>query len=271
MTQNAPNSASTTLRLPRVHETAIVHPDARLDADVVIGPYCIVGEAVSLGPGCVLHSHVRLDGPLVCGGNNKFFHGAAIGADPQDLKFQGEATSVRIGDDNVFREFVTVNRATRAGRETTIGNSNLLMAYVHVAHDCIVHDHVILANSVNLAGHVEVEDFAIVGGVTPVHQFVRIGRYSIVGGGFRVPKDIPPYMKAAGNPLRIVGLNSLGLERHSFPASVCRELKEAFRTLYRDGLNVSQAAEQLREKFPESPEIRHLLEFIAASDRGIVR
>ncbi len=267
MSQNAP----ATLRLPRVHETAIVHADARLDADVVVGPYCLVGEGVSLGPGCVLHSHVRLDGPLVCGANNRFFHGAAIGGEPQDLKFAGDSTSVRIGDDNVFREYVTVNRATRGGRETVIGSSNLLMAYVHVAHDCVVHDHVILANSVNLAGHVEVEEFAIIGGVTPVHQFVRIGRYSIVGGGFRVSKDIPPYMKAAGNPLRIVGLNSLGLERHRFGSAVCRELKEAFRTLYRAGLNVSQAAEKLRGEFPDSVEIGHLLEFIAASDRGIVR
>lgn len=264
-------SSSAALRAPRIHETAIVHPDARLDADVTVGPYCVVGEFVSLGPGCLLHSHVRLDGPLVAGANNRFFHGAAIGGEPQDLKYTGDPSGLRIGDDNVFREYVTVNRATRADLETVIGNSNLLMAYVHVAHDCILHDHVILANSVNLAGHVEVEDYAIVGGVTPVHQFVRIGRYAIVGGGFRVPKDIPPYMKAAGNPLRIVGLNSLGLERHHFSAETSRELKEAFRILYRAGLNVTQASERLREEYPDSPEIAHLLEFIAASDRGIVR
>jgi UDP-N-acetylglucosamine acyltransferase len=145
------------------------------------------------------------------------------------------------------------------------------MAYVHIAHDCVVHDHVVLANSVNLAGHVEVEDYAIIGGVTPVHQFVRIGRHSIVGGGFRVPKDIPPYMKAGGNPLRLVGLNSLGLERHRFSPEASRELKEAFRLLCRAGLNVSQALAALKEKFPDSREVRHLVEFVAASDRGIVR
>ncbi len=267
MSQNAP----ATIRAPQVHETAVVHPDARLSHDVVIGPYCIVGEGVTLGPGCTLASHVRLDGPLTCGAGNRFFHGAAIGGEPQDKKYTGDVSGVRIGDDNLFREYVTVNRATRASAETVIGNSNLFMAYVHIAHDCLIHDHVVLANSVNLAGHVEAEDHAIVGGVTPVHQFVRIGCHSIVGGGFRVPKDIPPYMKAGGNPLRIVGLNSLGLERHRFSPDVCRDLKETFRILCRAGLNVSQALAKLREKFPDSREVRHLVEFVEASDRGIVR
>jgi UDP-N-acetylglucosamine acyltransferase len=259
------------LRGPRIHETALIHPDARLAHDVVVGPYCLVGEGVELGPGCILYSHVRLDGPLIAGVNNRFYHGAAVGGDPQDLKYNGDLSSLRIGDDNVFREFVTVSRATKEGCQTVIGNTNLLMAYVHVAHDCILHDHVILANSVNLAGHVEVEDYAIVGGVTPVHQFVRIGCYSIVGGGSRVPKDMPPYMKAAGNPLRVVGPNSVGLERHNFPAEARRALKEAFRILYRSDLNVSQAVTRIQEELGDSEEVAHLLEFIAASDRGIVR
>jgi UDP-N-acetylglucosamine acyltransferase len=265
------NQKAPALREERIHETAIVHPDARLAPGVVVGPYCIVGEGVTLGPGCVLHSHVRVDGPLTAGRNNLFYHGAAIGGDPQDLKYNGDLSSLRIGDDNVFREYVTVSRATKEGQETVIGNANLLMAYVHVAHDCVIRDHVILANSVNLAGHVEVEDYAIVGGVTPVHQFVRIGRYSIVGGGSRVPKDMPPYLKAAGNPLRVVGTNAVGLERHRFSADARRILKEAFRILYRSDLNVSQAVSRIREEFPESAEVAHLLEFIAASDRGIVR
>lgn len=260
-----------TVHAPHIHETAVIHPDAQIHPEAVVGPYCVIGEGVNVGAGSILDSHVRLDGPLSVGTNNHFFHGAAVGGDPQDLKYVGESSSVRIGNDNLIREYVTINRATRAGEETRIGNGNLLMAYVHVAHDCVLHDHVILANSVNLAGHVEVEDFAIIGGVTPVHQFVRIGKYSIVGGGFRVPKDIPPYMKAAGNPLRIVGLNSLGLERHHMPPETCRELKDAFRILYRSGLNVSQATDRLVNDYPDSAEIRHLVDFISASNRGIVR
>ena len=259
------------VREPRIHETAIIDPAAHLAADVVVGPYCVVGPEVELGPGCELASHVRLDGPMACGSGNKFFHGAAIGAIPQDLKYAGARSFVRIGNDNTFREFVTVNRATEEDRDTVIGNSNLLMAYVHVAHDCILHDHIILANSVNLAGHVEVESHAIVGGVTPVHQFVRIGAYAIVGGGSRVPKDMPPFMKAAGNPLRMVGLNTIGLERNGISEDVRRALKFAFRTLYRSAQNVTQATDKIREEFGGIPEVEHLLDFIQSSHRGIVR
>jgi UDP-N-acetylglucosamine acyltransferase len=178
---------------------------------------------------------------------------------------------VRLGNDNVFREFVTVNRATAEGAATIIGSRNLFMAYVHIAHDCVIHDHVVLANAVNLAGHVEVEDHAIIGGVTPVHQFVRIGRYSIVGGGSRLPKDMPPFQKAAGNPLRVVGPNVIGLERHGFPPASRQLVKEAFRLLYRSGLNVSQAVARIQAELPSTPEIRQLLEFVARSRRGIVR
>lgn len=256
---------------PRIHPTAIVDERARLAADVRVGPYCVVGPGVELGPGCELQSHVRIDGPLRAGRDNRFFHGAAIGGVPQDLKYAGAQSSVVMGDGNVFREFVTVNRATDEGEETIIGSRCLLMAYVHVAHDCILHDHVILANSVNLAGHVEVEDYAIIGGVTPVHQFVRIGRYSIIGGGSRVPKDMPPYLKAAGNPLRVAGLNSVGLERHGFDDSTRKALKDAHRLLYRSNLNVSQAVDQIRESHAGSPEVEHLLRFIESSNRGIVR
>lgn len=263
--------AVSALREPRIHDTAIVHPEARLAADVVVGPYCLVGADVQLGPGCRLESHVRLDGPLTAGPRNTFHHGAALGAPPQDLKYAGERTGVRLGAGNTFREYVTVNRATAEGGDTVIGSGCLLMAYVHVAHDCILHDGVILANSVNLAGHVEVEERAIVGGVTPVHQFVRLGAYSIVGGGSRVPKDMPPYMKSAGNPLRVVGPNSIGLERNGFDREARRTVKEAYRTLYRSGLNVTQACARLREEYPDSPEVARLLEFIARSHRGIVR
>jgi UDP-N-acetylglucosamine acyltransferase len=258
-------------REPRIHETALVHPSARLAEDVVVGPYCVIGEDVDLGPGCELFSHVRLDGPLTAGEANRFFHGASVGGIPQDLKYEGARSFVRIGDRNVFREFVTVNRATEEGAETVIGDDNLLMAYVHVAHDCVLHDRVILANSVNLAGHVEIEDHAIVGGLTPVHQFVRIGRFSIVGGGSRVPKDMPPFLKAAGNPLRVVGLNTVGLERHGFEPRIRKALKDAFRALYRSKLNVSQAVQKIDEQHASVPEVEHLIEFIRSSHRGIVR
>lgn len=256
---------------PRIHETAIIDPDAILAPDVVVGPYCLIGPGVELGAGCRLESHVRIDGPLVAGANNRFFHGAAIGGIPQDLKYSGANSRVRIGDGNVFREYSTVNRATDEGQETVIGSHCLIMAYVHIAHDCILHDHVILANSVNLAGHVEIENNAIIGGVTPVHQFVRIGRYSIIGGGSRVPKDMPPFLKSAGNPLRVVGLNTVGLERNGFGPEMRKALKDAFRLLYRSELNVSQAVERIRRDHPESPEITHLLNFIERTNRGIVR
>jgi UDP-N-acetylglucosamine acyltransferase len=264
-------SASVSLHEPRVHETAIVDRAAKLADDVTVGPYSILGVGVELGAGCRVDSHVRLDGPLVAGQRNVFFHGACIGAVPQDLKFAGAHTGVRIGDGNVFREFVTVNRATAEGTSTVIGSQSLLMAYVHVAHDCIIHDHVILANSVNLAGHVEVEEHAIVGGVTGVHQFVRIGRFAIIGGGSRVPKDMPPYFKGAGNPLRVVGPNAVGLERNGFSAAARRTLKDAYRLLYRSELNVTQAVERIRAELPATPELGRLLEFIERSRRGIVR
>jgi UDP-N-acetylglucosamine acyltransferase len=254
---------------PQVHETAIVHPGARLGAGCTVGPYAVIGDGVELGAGCEVMSHVRIDGPLVAGSGNRFFHGAAIGGLPQDLKYDGADSRVRIGNANIFREFVTVNRATGQREATEIGNDNLLMAYVHVAHDCVLSDHTILGNSVNLAGHVIVEDYAIVGGVTPVHQFTRIGRHAIVGGGSRVPKDVLPFMKAAGNPLRVVGPNSVGLRRRGFSEETRRTIKEAFRLLCRSGLNVSQAVERIHEELPDSAELRVLLEFIHASRRGI--
>jgi UDP-N-acetylglucosamine acyltransferase len=265
------NPAGVIVPRARIHPTAIVDPEASLADDVVVGPYCVIGPDVRLGPGCVLDSHVRMDGPLTAGPHNRFHHGAAIGGLPQDLKFNGARSWVRIGARNVFREYVTVNRATDEGCETVIGDDNLLMAYVHVAHDCVLQHHVILANAVNLAGHVEIEHHAILGGITPVHQFVRIGAYSIVGGGSRVPKDMPPYMKSAGNPLRVVGLNTVGLERNGFPEDVRRALKAAYRLLYRSKRNVTQAVEQIRLEHAGVPEVEHLLEFIRGSHRGIVR
>ena len=255
--------------LIEIHDTAIVHPGARVGNNVTIGPYSIIGERVTLGDGCEIGSCVRIDGDATFGKNNRVFHGASIGSIPQDLKYTGADSAVTIGDNNVFREYVTVNIATDEGESTVIGNGNLLMAYVHVAHNCILGDNVILANSVNLAGHVIVEDYAIIGGVVPVHQFVTIGAHSFIGGGSRIPKDIPPFVKVAGNPPRVGGINSIGLRRRGFTNEQIVQIKKAYRFLYRSELNVAQAVEKIQQELPDTPEIRMLIEFIHNSRRGI--
>jgi UDP-N-acetylglucosamine acyltransferase len=254
-----------------IHPTAIVQPWARIGRGVRIGPYSIVGEHVEIGDGCVLEDHVLIDGYTKIGRNNRFFHGASIGTIPQDLKFKGDRSYVEIGDDNTFREFVTVNRATGPEEKTIIGSGCLLMAYVHVAHNCRIGNEVILANAVNLAGHVRIDDYAIVGGMTPVHQFVRIGQYAFVGGGSRIEMDVPPFVKVAGNPPRVYGVNSVGLERRGFDPERRRMIQQMIRLLYRSHLNVSQALEQLRNGHFQDPDRKILVEFLESSRRGITK
>ena len=256
---------------PDIHDTAIVDPRARLADTVSIGPYSIIGGDVEIEEGCSIGSSVRIEGRTRFGKNNKVFHGAAIGSIPQDLKYKGADSLLEIGDDNVFREFVTINTATDEGESTLIGSGNLLMAYVHVAHNCVIGDNVILANSVNLAGHVTVEDYAIVGGVVSVHQFVTIGSHSFIGGGSRIPKDIPPYVKVAGNPPRVGGINSVGLRRRGFTNEQLSRIKTAYRYIYRSGLNVAQAIEKIESELSDSPEVKTLVEFIRSSKRGITK
>ena len=257
--------------LAEIHDTAIVHSGASIGRGVSIGPYSIIGEDVKIGDGCSIGSCVRIEGKTTFGKNNRVFHGAAIGSIPQDLKYRGADSFVTIGDDNVFREFVTINVATDEGESTVIGDKNLLMAYVHVAHNCIIGDNVILANSVNLAGHVIVQDYAIIGGVVPVHQFVTIGSHSFIGGGSRVPKDILPYVKVAGNPPRVGGINSVGLKRRGFTTEQIVQIKRAYRYIYRSGLNVTQALEKIERELSDTPEIKTLIEFIHNSRRGITK
>ena len=252
-----------------IHSTAVVHPEAEVDDDVVIGPYSVIGPNVRIGSGTRIGAHAVIEGNTTVGRRNRIFHGAALGGVPQDLKFRGETTFLRIGDDNVIREYATVNLACVEGEATVAGDGNLLMAYSHVAHNCVLHSRVILANSVNLAGHVEVFEGAIIGGVTPVHQFVRIGRYAIIGGGCRVPKDVPPYTRAAGHPLRLVGLNTVGLERNGFDEDRRAMLKKAYRVLFRSNLNVSQAVERVRHEIGAHDDVRTLLDFVVSSERGI--
>ncbi len=254
-----------------IHPAAIVHPKAELGEDVSIGPYSIVGEKVTIGDGCRIGSCVLLDGETTIGRNNRVFHGAAIGNVCQDLKYRGERAFVRIGDGNTIREYVTVNSATGEGESTVVGNGTLIMAYVHLAHNCVVGDNVILANAVNLAGHVRVHDCASIGGLTPVHQFVEIGRFAFIGGGSRIPQDVPPFLKVAGNPTRVWGLNTVGLARRGFTVEQRAVLKRAYAILYRSGLNVTQALERIDGDLPRTDEIAMFVNFIRSSKRGIIK
>jgi UDP-N-acetylglucosamine acyltransferase len=199
----------------------------------------------------------------------RIHHSAALGGDPQDLKYGGEHAELVVGDHTVIREFVTLNRGTSAHGKTEVGSHCLLMAYAHVAHDCVLGDHVILANSVNMGGHVLIEDHVIVGGLTAIHQFVRIGKHAFVGGSAAVMKDVPPFVKAAGNPLKLYGLNSLGLQRRGFDEDTRMALKRAYRHVFSSTLNISQAVQQARSELPKTPELQHFLDFIEASERGV--
>ena len=255
----------------QIHPTALIDPAAQLGSGVTVGPYCIVGPDVSLGDGCWLQQHVTIAGPARIGRNNRFFAYCSIAQQTQDLKYQGEPTHVEIGDENCFREFVSVHRATAPGDCTRIGNRGNFLAYAHIAHDCVVGDNVIFSNNGTLGGHVQVGDYAIIGGLSAVHQFCRIGRHAILGGCTKIVQDVPPFMIADGNPAEIRGINKVGMERRGFSAETVREIKEAYRILYRMNLNVKAAADQIREKLQQIPEICLLLEFLATTERGIVK
>jgi UDP-N-acetylglucosamine acyltransferase len=210
-----------------------------------------------------------VEGVTSIGRNNRIFHGASVGTEPQDLKYEGGRSELIVGNDNVIREFCTLNTATSEGEATVVGSNCLLMAYAHVAHNCVVGDHVILANSVNLAGHVLVDNYAIIGGVTPVHQFVRIGKHAFVGGGSRVEMDVPPYIKIAGNPPAIYGINSVGLARRGFSEERRAGVKKLFKLLYRSGLNTTQVVEKLEDGEYTGPDAEEMLKFLKSCERGI--
>lgn len=254
-----------------IHPTAIVDPGARLGAGVQIGPYCVIGPKVEIGDGCRLQNHVTVQGPTTIGARNVFYSCTSIGQQTQDLKYRGEPTYLAIGDGNTFREFVTVHRGTAPDSYTRVGNLGNYLAYSHVAHDCIVGDSVIFSNNGTIAGHVEVEDYAIIGGLTAVHQYCRIGRHAITGGCSKIVQDVPPFMIADGNPALVRGINQVGLERHAFDPESIRKLREAYRLLYRSEYNVKQAVEQIRATLSGTPEIEQLIVFIEASTRGIIR
>ncbi len=256
----------------KIHKTAIVHKKAKIGKGVNIGPYTIVGENVEIGDGCQIGPHVFLDGWTKIGKNCRILAQSAIGTPPQYLEYKGEKTKVIIGENNIIREFVTINRGTKeGGKETRIGNNCFLMAYVHIAHDCQIGNGVTLANVATLAGHVTVEDYAIIGGIVPIHQYVCIGTHAMIGGASRVPKDVVPYTLSAGIPLRVSGINVIGLKRHGFSTKEISVLKEAFRLIFRSKLNRSQAIERVDKELEKTDSIKHLLKFLRTSKRGICK
>jgi UDP-N-acetylglucosamine acyltransferase len=247
-----------------IHPTAVIHPGAELHPTVQIGAYAVIGDNVKVGADTVIGAHAVLEGPIEIGARNQIFPGAAIGLAPQDRKYNGALTWVKIGDDNQIREYVTINRATGPGEATVIGNGNLLMAYTHVAHNCSIGDSVVIANGVALAGHVHIESKATIGGVLGIHQFVHIGRLAMVGGMSRIDRDVPPYMLIEGNPGRVRSLNLVGLKRSGMTASDLGLLKKAFRTLYRSEYPLNQALEQL-DLLPDNEHLQHLRRFLQLS------
>ena len=252
-----------------IHPTAVIHPGAQLGEGVAVGPYCVIGEHVKLGDGSMLQSHVVVDGRTTIGRECQLFPFACIGLKTQDLKFAGGATYAEIGDRTVLREFSTIHTGTKDGEITKVGAGCLIMAYCHVAHGCVVGNEVIMANAAQLAGEVKVEDRAIIGGMTGVHQFCRIGAMAMIGGGTKVRQDCPPYMITDGTDAVVLGPNAIGLQRRGVSQEVRNALKEAFRLLYREGLNRSQALERIPREVPDLPEIRRLVEFYRQSQRGV--
>lgn len=252
-----------------VHETAVIDSTASLAEDVTVGPYTVIGPNVRIGPGTEIGPHVHIVRDTIIGSNCKIHHGAALGGDPQDLKYAGEYAELIIGDRTIIREFATLNRGTSAHGKTEVGSNCLIMAYAHVAHDCVLGDNVIIANSVNMGGHVLIEDYVIVGGLTAIHQFVRIGKHAFVGGSAAVVKDVPPFVKAAGNPLKLYGLNTLGLQRRGFSEETRLSLKRAYRMVFASSLNVGQAVAQAKRELHITPDVAHFLAFIEASQRGV--
>ena len=256
-----------------VHPTAIVHPEARVSGTAEIGPYCSIGEEVSIGGGTRLMAHVYIEGPTWIGEDNIFFPYSTVGIASQDLKYKGERAETRIGNRNRIREFVTIHRGTEGGGLLTeIGDDNLLMAYVHIAHDVRVGNHTVLANGVTLGGHVSVGDWAVIGAFTGLHQFCRVGRHAMIGGYSVVTQDIMPFATTVSErPIKVFGANKTGLERRDFPAQSIDAIQKTFRLLTRSGLNTSQAIDRIREEGPVSPEVEEVIEFIRASQRGVVK
>jgi UDP-N-acetylglucosamine acyltransferase len=254
-----------------IHPSAVVDAQAQIGADCVVGPYCVVGPHVQLGEGCRLHSHVVLAGLTTIGSRCEFYPFATVGLKTQDLKYKGGNCRLEIGSDNVFREHVTVHTATGDGDATRVGSHGNFLAYAHIAHDCVVGDHVIFSNNGTLAGHVKVDDYAIIGGLAAVHQFCRIGRLAIVGGCAKVVQDVAPFMMADGNPAITRGINKVGLDRQGVSETAQRALREAYKIVFRAGLTVPNALDRVSRELPQSEELTYFVDFCRKSERGIAR
>lgn len=257
--------------MTEIHPTALVDPKAELGSNVKIGPYSIVEGGVTIGDETEIRSHAVIAEGTTIGKKCFVSPGAVIGTKPQDLKFEDEKTFVEIGDYTTIREFATVNRATSYSYYTRVGSHCLLMAYSHIAHDCHLGDHVIIANAVNMAGHVTIDNHVGIGGMTAIHQFVHIGAHSFIGGGLRVTKDVPPYILAMGDPLTYGGLNLVGLKRRGFSSETLGLLKKAYKTLYRSNLTFQEAIQHLSSEYPQTDEIKYLIDFLKRSERGVIR
>ena len=251
-----------------VHPSAVIHPKAQVGPDCEIGPYCVIGEHVVLGARCRLHSHVVIDGHTRLGQGNEIFPFASIGLKTQDLKWKGGVTWLKIGDRNTFRECVTVNCATGDGDSTVIGSNNHILAYSHIAHNCLLGNNIIMSNAATLAGHVQVEDSAVIS-ISAVHQFCRVGKMSMIGGCSKVVQDVPPFMLADGNPAETRTINKIGLERNGVLEETQNALRAAFKLLFREGLTIPNALVRIEAELPQVPEIRHLVQFVRTSERGI--
>jgi len=256
--------------MSEIHPTAIIDPKAEIGSGVKIGPYSIIEadtiihDNVTIGSNCLVAQYTELKEKVT------LFHGAVVGTVPQDLKFEDEKTSLIIGEGTTIREYAMLNRGTSESGSTTIGRNCFLMAYSHVAHDCHIGNHVIMANAVNLAGHIEIGDYAIIGGVVPIHQFVKIGAHSMIGGGYRVPQDVCPYALVGGYPMKVAGLNKVGLKRRGFSGDAIKTLEKVFKLLFGSNLNRSQAVEKIKSDIEMTDEVKVVLEFIARSKRGLV-
>jgi len=255
----------------QIHPTAIVSKKAKLADDIQVGPYAIIGDNVVIGKGCNIGAGCLIEGNTTIGKSCEIFTGAVIGSRPQDLKYKGEKNSLEIGDNNIIREYCTFNSGTGEGGKTVVGNNNLFMAYAHIAHDCRVDNDCIIANNGTLAGHVSIEDKAVVGGLTAIHQFVRVGRISIIGGCSKVVQDIPPYSTCDGHPARVYGLNLIGLRRNGISKDSIEQLKRAFKTLFNSGLTTKHALDEIEKEVQVTQEISYLVNFIKNSQRGISR
>ena len=253
-----------------IHPTAIVSTHAEIAPGARVGPFAMIGDGCVIAEGCVIASHAVLERNVHLAKNVKVGVGSVIGGDPQDLKFKGEETTVEIGEGSVIREYATINRGTAESMKTTVGRGCFIMSYVHLAHDCHIGDGVIISNGSQLAGHVTIDEKAIISGLVGFHQFTQVGRYSFVGGMSRVAKDVPPYVKAVGNPIKLYGLNTVGLERNGFPEDVVRELKRAYRLFFKSELNVSQARQRAETELQQIPEVVEFLRFFERSERGAI-